>query len=157
NVLRPASIQARLLSAEGRWAYTVSRRRVIPPRPFRYTPTRFGGHRQWLTCLKCRRRCRRIFGGHYFRCRQCHGLKYASQREDAGERAMQRADRIATRLHDRWKGTTKAEWEFPPKPARMRWRTYRRLEQQYEELQGRWTMGMVALLGRLQRVRKRSI
>src|SRR5262245_56610152 len=41
--------------------------------PFAYTPTRSGGRRQWLMCLKCRRRCRRIFGGRHFRCRQCHG------------------------------------------------------------------------------------
>jgi hypothetical protein len=34
--------------------------------PFAYTPARFGGRRQWLTCLQCRRRCRRIFGGRYF-------------------------------------------------------------------------------------------
>jgi hypothetical protein len=50
---------------------------------------------------------------------------------------MQCADRIANRLHDMWKGTTKAKWEFPPKPSRMRWRTYRRLKQQYDELRGR--------------------
>jgi len=61
--------------------------------PFRYTPTRFGGNRQWLTCLRCGRRCRRIFGGRYFRCRQCHGLKYASRNESSAQRAMYRADK----------------------------------------------------------------
>ena len=34
--------------------------------PFAYTPTRFGGRRQWLRCLKCGRRCRKIYGGRYF-------------------------------------------------------------------------------------------
>jgi hypothetical protein len=43
---------------------------------------------------------------------------------------MHRADRIANRLHDMWKGTMKTRWEFPPKPSRMRWKTYRRLKQQ---------------------------
>jgi hypothetical protein len=31
--------------------------------PFGYTHTRFGGRRQWLTCLRCGRRCLRIFAG----------------------------------------------------------------------------------------------
>ena len=42
--------------------------------PFAYTPTRFGGRRQWLRCLKCGRGCRKIYGGRWFRCLQCHGL-----------------------------------------------------------------------------------
>jgi hypothetical protein len=61
---------------------------------------------------------------------------------------MQRADRIANRLHDMWKGTTKGAWEFPPKPPRMRWKTYQRFERQYDELQHRWTVGMWQFIGR---------
>jgi hypothetical protein len=42
--------------------------------------------------------------------------------------------------------------DFPPKQPRMRWNTYRPLELQYEELQGRWvaglTWGMASLLER---------
>ena len=45
-----------------------------------------------------------------------------------------------------------------PKPPRMRWQTYRRLQQQYEELLGRWMVGVTAgtaqLLDRLRRGRK---
>jgi hypothetical protein len=37
--------------------------------PFAYTATRFGGRRQWLTCLKCNRRCRKIYDRRHFRCR----------------------------------------------------------------------------------------
>jgi hypothetical protein len=51
----------------------------------------------------CRRRgrhCRLLFGGRYFRCRQCHGLEYASRNMSPAQRAMHRADRIANRLHD---------------------------------------------------------
>jgi hypothetical protein len=58
-----------------------------------------------------------------------------------------RYDRIANRLHDMWKGATKAKWEFPPKPYRMRWKTYRRVKQQYYELQGRWTSRVMARFG----------
>jgi hypothetical protein len=112
--------------------------------PFAYTPTRFGGRRQWLTCLKCRRRCRRIFGGRYFRCRQCHGLVYASTRAPAYQRAIDCADRIRKRVGGN-AGAFDSE-PFPPKPKRMRWRTYRRLEEQYEELQWRWTASIIGPL-----------
>jgi hypothetical protein len=40
---------------------------------------------------------------------------------------MLRADRIANRLHDMWGGKTNAEYDFPPKPKRMRWAIYQRL------------------------------
>jgi hypothetical protein len=93
--------------------------------PFRYTATRFGGRRRWLTCLKCARRCRRIFGGRYFRCRQCYGLVYASTRETPHQRAINRADRLRKRVGG-GRGAFDGE-AFPPKPPRMRWRTYRRL------------------------------
>ena len=48
---------------------------------------------------------------------------------------MDRARKIAKRLHDRWGGTTEEECEFPPKPPRMRWATYNRLEEQYDEME----------------------
>src|SRR5215467_9559082 len=115
--------------------------------PFAYSQTRFGGRRQWLMCLKCGRRCRRIFGGRHFRCRQCHGLVYASRNESPAQRAMHRADRIANRLHDMWKGTTKGKWEFPPKPPRMRWKTYWRLAREYDELRRRWMAGVMGRFG----------
>jgi hypothetical protein len=63
--------------------------------PLRYTATKFGGRQQWRACLRCGRRCRRLFGGRHFRCRQCHGLKYASRNESPAQRAVRRADRIA--------------------------------------------------------------
>jgi hypothetical protein len=75
---------------------------------FAYTPTRFGGQRQWFRCLKCYRRCRKIYGGRYFRCRRCYRLRYASQSEDAAQRALNRARKIAKRLHDMWGGKTVA-------------------------------------------------
>jgi hypothetical protein len=125
--------------------------------PFAYTATRFGGRRQWLTCIKCGWYCRKIYGGRYFRCRQCHRLKYSSQNENSAQRAMLRADRIANRLHDMWGGTTKGKYEFPPKPKRMRWATYQRLLDQYDQLQNRWGIGMMSLsfVARFSRFRPR--
>ena len=46
-----------------------------------------------------------------------------------------------------WKGTTKAKWEFPPKPSRMRWKTYRQLKQQYDDLRPRWMVGVMGRFG----------
>ena len=123
--------------------------------PFAYTATKFGGQRQWLTCIKCGRYCRTIYGGRYFRCRQCHRLKYASPSENSAKRALLRADRVANRLHDVWGGKTKAEYDFPPKPKRMRWATYQRLLDQYDELQNRWGIGMMNMIGRFSRFRPR--
>jgi len=115
---------------------------------FVYTPTRFGGCRQWLRCLRCGRGCRKIYGGRYFRCRRCYRLRYVSQSERADQRAMDRARKIAKRLHDRWGGTTEEECEFPPKPPRMRWATYNRLEEQYDEMENRWALGIMARIAR---------
>jgi hypothetical protein len=115
--------------------------------PFVYTPTRFGGRRQWLMCIKCGRRCRKLYGRRHFRCRQCHELKYASHNESSAQRALKRSNRIAERLHDMWNGKTRDEWEFPPKPLRMRWATYQRLLDQYVDLQNRWAIDMMDRLG----------
>jgi hypothetical protein len=38
--------------------------------------------------------------------------------------------------------------ELPPKPPRMRWITYRRIEAQYENLQNRCIIGALGLEGR---------
>ena len=116
--------------------------------PFAYTPTRFGGRRQWLRCLKCGRGCRKIYGGCYFRCRLCYRLRYASQSEKADQRALDRARKIAKRLHDKWGGATEDEYDFPPKPPRMRWATYNRLEAQYDDLENRWALGIMARFAR---------
>ena len=73
-------------------------------------------------------------------------MKYASRNEGPAQRAMHRADRIANRLHDMWKGS-QGQAAFPPKPSRMRLTTYRRLKQQYDELRGRWIAGVVGRFG----------
>ena len=121
--------------------------------PFTYTPTMFGGQRQWLRCLKCGRGCRKIYGGRYFRCRLCYRLRYASQGESRrDQRALDRARKIAKRLHDRWGGATEEEYDFPPKPPRMRWATYNRLLEQYDELENaadaRWAVRIMTRFAR---------
>ena len=114
---------------------------------FAFTPTRFGGHRRWLRCLKCGRRCPKIYGGRYFRRRLCHRLRYASQSERADQRASDRARKIAKRPHDKWGGTTEEDYDLPPKPPRMRWATYSRIKEQYDDLENRWAVGAMARFG----------
>jgi hypothetical protein len=111
--------------------------------PFVYTPTRFGGRRCWLQCLACKRGCRVLYGGRHFRCRRCYGLAYASQRESHFQRALDQADRIAKRLGSTW-GCAFDGSGVPPKPKRMRWDTYRRLEERYESLQNQGIAGAYA-------------
>lgn len=104
--------------------------------PFVWTPTPFGGRRQWLQCPKCGRGCRVIYGGSQFRCRRCWRLRYSSQYEAAHQRALDQADKLRKRVggnHSAVDGD-----EFPPKPKRMRWSTYWRLEELYTDLQNRW-------------------
>jgi hypothetical protein len=104
--------------------------------PFAYSATCFGDQRQWLTCLKRRRRCRKLYGGQYFRCRSAAGNV---------QRALYQAERLWRRLG----GTGCAEAdEIPPKPRHMHWGTYRRLEAKYEELVDRWAVGVA---GRIMR------
>jgi hypothetical protein len=107
--------------------------------PLVETPTRFGGRRQWFQCLKCRRRCRILYGGAYFRCRRCHGLKYDTQYEPAFARAATRALKIRHRL-----GSTGGIYgPFPEKPKGMRWSTYERLREQDQRLQTAWAAGIL--------------
>ena len=114
--------------------------------PFTYTTTRFGGRRQWFACLGCHQRCRVIYGGLYFRCRRCHGLRYQLQREPFYDRAIERANRIRMRLGDTL-GNAFEDDDVPPKPSRMRWKTYRKLKLQYAALQCRWKAGAAARFG----------
>jgi hypothetical protein len=54
------------------------------------------------------------------KCRQCHGLRYASHADSVGDRAARAQCQIVRRLDPE---ATSADW--PPKPRGMRWRTYR--------------------------------
>ena len=102
------------------------------------TPTNFNGRRQWFVCLACRRRCRIIYGGTFFRCRKCQGLRYETQYEPPFARAATRALKIREKLGS--KGGI--DDPFPPKPKGMHWRTYERLQAQAERLERRWAVGI---------------
>ena len=93
-----------------------------------WTACTYGGERVWWRCPGdgCGRRVAVLYGGRVFACRQCHRLAYRSQREDAGDRAMRRANT----------GRRKLGWPAGiafgpgPKPIGMHWRTFNRLLQE---------------------------
>ena len=97
------------------------------------TPCRYGGGRVWFLCpaVGCGRRVALLFlGGSYFACRHCYRLAYPSQNENAGDRAIRRADKIRMRLG----GSPGVLTEFPDKPKWMRWPTYWRFREQADGL-----------------------
>lgn len=110
--------------------------------PLVSTRPNYGGLRWWFLCpggvalaasRRCWRRVRKLYlepGHKYFACRHCGDLSYASQREDYAHRAMSKAQAIRVRLG----GSAAMSPFFPPKPKRMRWKTYRRLQARSEEL-----------------------
>jgi hypothetical protein len=114
--------------------------------PYVTTTTMFGGHRKWFQCPGCRRPCRVLYGTNGLRCRQCRRLGYASQSEAPPWRAQRRACNIRRRLGARGNSL---DAPFPPKPRRMRWKTYEALRSADAELQQRWLAGMMAAVGKL--------
>ena len=113
----------------------------------RSTPTMFGGRRRWFVCPGCQRGCRIVFIAPQLRCRRCLGLLYASQRVPPWQSALWHADAVRERIAGRLGQSFEDGDAFPPKPPRMRWRTYRKLQDQYEKVAGRWAAGLCVSLG----------
>jgi hypothetical protein len=93
---------------------------------------RLGGSRPFFICpgvvngCACERRVVRLYGvGRYFRCRHCHGLAYASQREGLADRTLRRSNNIRQRLG----GGPGLMEPFPSRPKGMWQRTYDRLQE----------------------------
>lgn len=114
------------------------------------TPCHMGGERHWFLCPArgCRRRIAIIYGGAIFACRHCHRLVYHSQREDTGDRATRRADRIRETLG--WPGGVLDGGGWG-KPKGMHWRTYQRLCREHNVLSDRALAGIAEHLKWLSR------
>ena len=91
---------------------------------------RYSGARPYFICpgvvngVACGRRVAKLYlSWRYFLCRHCHRLAYASQSEDAWDRAFRRASKIRQRLG----GDPGLAARLPPKPKGMWQRTYKRL------------------------------
>jgi hypothetical protein len=109
----------------------------------------YGGLRWWFVCpgvvagRRCGRRVRKLYlapGRAGFACRRCCELCYISQREDKWTRALSKAQAIRVRLG----GSAAMHKEFPAKPKRMRWKTYRLL---WARSNGFWLESLSAGLG----------
>ena len=113
--------------------------------PFTRTPMQSGGQRQSLECLGCGRRVRVLYGGkrNLFRCRKCYGLVYRSTRQTWSDRADSQADKLALKICGGDREIYDGD-EFPEKPKRMRWETYRQLEERFYDLKDMCAAGMMA-------------
>jgi hypothetical protein len=109
------------------------------------TSCNLGGSRAWFIypAVGCGRRAAILYGGGIFACRHCYQLAYASTREDAGGRAIRRADRLRERLG--WQpGIYNGEGDKPPW---MRWRTFERIAAKHDELVANSMRAMAVRLG----------
>ena len=94
-----------------------------------WTGCNYGGQRVWWLCPArgCGRRVAVLYGGSVYACRHCHKLAYSTQREQAYDRASNRADKIRNRLG--WEaGILNGDGG---KPKGMHWRTFERLHAEH--------------------------
>jgi hypothetical protein len=94
--------------------------------------------------LNCGRGCREIYGGRYFRAGCATACDTPRRAKRRISRPSDRTRKIAKRLHDKWGDATADVYDLPPKPPRMRCATYKRLEAQYDDLEDRWGLGIIA-------------
>jgi hypothetical protein len=96
----------------------------------------FGGRQWYFICPYMNRRVSVLWmppGARYFACRQRWGrsVAYTSQCLGPEDRADRGKTKITWRLC-RMSGADPEEWDFPPKPKWMRWRTYNRLIEKFD-------------------------
>jgi hypothetical protein len=123
---------------------------VQEPVSLDWTACNFGGERPWFVCpsVGCSRRVAVLYGpGRYFLCRHCYELAYQSQRDNAMERALLKAQAIRKRLG----GSANMMEPFPEKPKGMHWSTYDRLFCEHHESQMEQLIGMREWLGKMER------
>ena len=119
-------------------------------------PRHFGGQQWFFLCPYLNRRAMVLWmppGASSFGCRHRWGrqVAYASQFLDRYNRGHRGKAKINSRLCAVG-GLNPDDWDFPPKPKWMRWRTYNRAEKKfgcYEAILDEGTLGLIAkLLGR---------
>jgi hypothetical protein len=94
-----------------------------------WTNCNYGGQRVWWLCptVGCGRRVAVLYMDKVCACRHCHNLAYKSQREQAVDRDICKADALRKRLG--WvPGILHGEGG---KPKGMHWKTYNRLRMVY--------------------------
>jgi hypothetical protein len=121
---------------------------VQEPISLEWTSCNFGGGRPWFVCpgVACGRRVAILYGpGKYFLCRHCYDLRYESQREDKGHRALRRAQKIRQQLG----GSANMMEPFPNRPKGMHHDTYMRLFWEHHEAEMEHLVGMREWLDKL--------
>ena len=116
-------------------------------------PRHFGGWQWYFRCPYMNRLVSVLWkppGARDFACRQKWGrqVAYGSQCSTPIDRAHQGKARIKSRLCSIG-GFTADEWEFPPKPKRMRWRTYKRAEERFDRYQAMLNRGAAKAAAKL--------
>jgi hypothetical protein len=74
------------------------------------------------------------------------GRRYQSQFNDITNRAHSGKARIASRLIA---DLDPDEWDLPPKPKWMRWKTYNRYEEKFDQYEAVLDYGCASLVARL--------
>jgi hypothetical protein len=123
---------------------------VQEPVRLSWTKCNFGGERPWFVCPNagCGRRVAILYGpGRYFLCRHCYDLAYQSQRDNAMNRALHKAQFIRERLG----GSANMMEPFPEKPKGMHLETYMKMFWQHHEAEMEHLAGMREWLDRLQK------
>ena len=103
-------------------------------------PQLYGGYRWYFICPSTHRRCQCLYrppSATRFRSRQGFKVRllYYSQTQDRATRLMETGRSIARRVLFRGKREWREnyrDWDFPPKPPWMRWKTYNRHFERWE-------------------------
>jgi hypothetical protein len=116
-------------------------------------PRHFGGRQWFFVCPYLNRRAMVLWmppGARSFGCRQRWGRQvgYVTQFMGRDDRAHRGKARINSRLCSIG-GLDPDEWDFPPKPKWMRWRTYNRAEEKFDRYEAILDEGVVELAIRL--------
>src|SRR5262245_13772059 len=113
----------------------------------------FGGHQWYFVCPHTARHVSVLWmppGARSFGCRQHWGEEVAYLSQCIGP--IDRADRGQAKINSRLcalGGVDPDEWDLPPKPKWMRWRTYKRAEEKFDRYQTVLDEGIINRAARL--------
>ena len=124
----------------------LDQRIILVPRP-----RHFGGHQWYFVCPVMNRDCSVVWlppGANRFCSREKWGprrVAYASQFADPDNRAHLGQAKIRARLIG---DLDPDEWDLPPKPKWMRWRTYNRYVERYDAYEATLEYGIAELMAK---------
>jgi hypothetical protein len=114
-------------------------------------PRHFGGRQWYFECPVTYRRCTALWmppGASRFCSRQAWGTRrvaHSSQFLDPDNRAHRGKAKIKAKL---LADLDPDDWELPPKPKWMRWRTYNRYEERFDRYEAILEDGLVELMAK---------